>query len=399
MKRYILIITIIIFFAIFKQPMHIYAKTVSQIDKELNQLQEKAQKAEREKEVSEKKQQKSQLYIQKNKRFLEQVHNEIDSVSIELTQISFNIEKSEEELKQSSIKLDEAKRRLKERSNWRESRIRLIYTERTNSYLDLLLSSTNLSDFFERADLLKEIVIQDRIVIDEYKRDKVILEEQQKNFRANYLKLEALRMDAKERNSILQKKEKEKQQLIAKYNMEIEEFEDISEDQEAILIKLAAKRAILEKEKNKIRSTQIYAYKEVNTKDDKGSMALPIPGARLSSQFGTRVHPVTGEIKMHKGVDFAAPQGTEIRASEDGVVIVAEWWSGYGNTVIIDHGDSIWTLYAHIRDNGFEIAKGDTVKRGQAIAQVGSTGTATGNNLHFEVRINGNPIDPLPYVQ
>ncbi len=379
--------------------MHIYAKTVSQIDKELNQLQEKAQKAEREKEVSEKKQQKSQLYIQKNKRFLEQVHNEIDSVSIELTQISFNIEKSEEELKQSSIKLDEAKRRLKERSNWRESRIRLIYTERTNSYLDLLLSSTNLSDFFERADLLKEIVIQDRIVIDEYKRDKVILEEQQKNFRANYLKLEALRMDAKERNSILQKKEKEKQQLIAKYNMEIEEFEDISEDQEAILIKLAAKRAILEKEKNKIRSTQIYAYKEVNTKDDKGSMALPIPGARLSSQFGTRVHPVTGEIKMHKGVDFAAPQGTEIRASEDGVVIVAEWWSGYGNTVIIDHGDSIWTLYAHIRDNGFEIAKGDTVKRGQAIAQVGSTGTATGNNLHFEVRINGNPIDPLPYVQ
>ncbi|ECH9276471.1 M23 family peptidase, partial [Salmonella enterica subsp. enterica] len=75
-----------------------------------------------------------------------------------------------------------------------------------------------------------------------------------------------------------------------------------------------------------------------------------------------------------------------------------EWWSGYGNTVIVDHGDSVWTLYAHIRNNGIKVKKGDTVKRGQKIAEVGSTGTATGNNLHFEVRIDGKPVDPLPYL-
>lgn len=127
-------------------------------------------------------------------------------------------------------------------------------------------------------------------------------------------------------------------------------------------------------------------------------MALPVSGARLSSNYGTRVHPISGQVKKHTGVDLAAPQGTDIRAAEGGVVIVAEWWSGYGNTVIIDHGDNVWTLYGHIRNGGIKVEKGDKVKRGQKIAEVGSTGNSTGPHLHFEVRINGSPVDPSPYL-
>ncbi len=127
-------------------------------------------------------------------------------------------------------------------------------------------------------------------------------------------------------------------------------------------------------------------------------MSLPVSGARLSSGYGTRVHPITGKTKGHTGVDLAAPQGTDIHAAEGGVVIVAEWWSGYGNTVIIDHGDNVWTLYGHIRNDGIKVEKGEHVKKGQKIAEVGSTGNSTGPHLHFEVRINGSPVDPMPYL-
>ncbi|MNI10557.1 Murein DD-endopeptidase MepM [compost metagenome] len=127
-------------------------------------------------------------------------------------------------------------------------------------------------------------------------------------------------------------------------------------------------------------------------------MSVPVNGARLSSGYGTRVHPITGKVKAHTGVDLAASEGTDIHAAEGGIVIVAEWWGGYGNTVIIDHGDNVWTLYGHIRNGGLKVEKGEQVKKGQKIAEVGSTGNSTGPHCHFEVRINGNPVDPMPYL-
>ncbi|MNJ49417.1 Murein DD-endopeptidase MepM [compost metagenome] len=193
--------------------------------------------------------------------------------------------------------------------------------------------------------------------------------------------------------------------MIAQYHAEIEESDDISEEQEQLLIELATKRAALEKEKNKLKAAQVYTYKRSSSssgsggfKGNGGAMALPVSGARLSSGYGTRVHPISGQVKKHTGVDLAAPQGTDIKAAEGGVVIVAEWWSGYGNTVIIDHGDNLWTLYGHIRNGGIKVEKGEQVKRGQKVAEVGSTGNSTGPHLHFEVRINGSPVDPSPYL-
>ncbi|GGN93035.1 M23 family metallopeptidase [Saccharibacillus kuerlensis] len=129
-----------------------------------------------------------------------------------------------------------------------------------------------------------------------------------------------------------------------------------------------------------------------------GSMLIPVDHYRMSSNYGTRVHPITGKVKKHTGVDMAGPQGTAIHAAEGGVVTVAQWWNGYGNTVIIDHGNGVWTLYGHIRDGGLLVSPGQTVQRGQKIAEMGSTGNSTGPHLHFEVRINGEPVDPNPYL-
>ena len=125
----------------------------------------------------------------------------------------------------------------------------------------------------------------------------------------------------------------------------------------------------------------------------KALMKTPINGARLSSPYGMRKHPIDGYNKMHKGTDFAAPMGTPIMASGDGVVIKASWCGGGGNCVKIRHNSSYTTVYAHMSKFAANIKKGKRVKQGQTIGYVGSTGKSTGPHLHYEVIHNGKRIN------
>ncbi len=116
----------------------------------------------------------------------------------------------------------------------------------------------------------------------------------------------------------------------------------------------------------------------------------------VTSGFGYRIHPVYGSRKLHSGLDVSGPRGTPISAAGEGIVLSAGWQGGYGNTVIIDNGGGISTLYGHMSQ--IKASVGDTVNRGDVIGLVGATGTATGNHLHFEVRVNGQATDPRPYL-
>ncbi|MFZ4677030.1 MAG: M23 family metallopeptidase, partial [Nodosilinea sp.] len=118
--------------------------------------------------------------------------------------------------------------------------------------------------------------------------------------------------------------------------------------------------------------------------------------ANISSGFGNRVHPILGYSRFHAGIDFAASYGSTVRAADSGQVIFAGWYGGYGQTVIIDHGSGLSTLYAH--NSRLLVQEGQSVQQGQAISAVGSTGLSTGPHLHFEVRQNGNPVDPAGYL-
>ncbi|WP_404789344.1 murein hydrolase activator EnvC family protein [Altericista sp. CCNU0014] len=126
-----------------------------------------------------------------------------------------------------------------------------------------------------------------------------------------------------------------------------------------------------------------------------GQFLLPSDGP-VTSIFGWRVHPILGTSRFHNGVDFGADYGSLIRAADNGVVISAEWMGGYGNTVIIDHGNGLTTLYGHASQ--IYVAAGQAVQKGQPVAAVGSTGLSTGPHLHFEVRNGGEPIDPMPFL-
>jgi murein DD-endopeptidase MepM/ murein hydrolase activator NlpD len=126
-----------------------------------------------------------------------------------------------------------------------------------------------------------------------------------------------------------------------------------------------------------------------------GRFSLPSDGF-ISSSFGWRTHPILGYQRFHAGVDFGADYGSTIRAADRGSVIFAGWYGGYGLTVIVDHGGGLTSLYAHTSE--VYVKQGQTVQKGEAIAAVGSTGLSTGPHLHFEVRANGEPIDPMPYL-
>ena len=127
-----------------------------------------------------------------------------------------------------------------------------------------------------------------------------------------------------------------------------------------------------------------------------GVLAVPIPGAPITSGFGPRVHPIYGDVRMHTGIDFGAAAGTPIHAAADGVVVSAGPLGGYGNATVIDHGNGLATLYGH--QSSIAVAPGQRVSRGQVIGYVGCTGLCTGPHLHFEVRVRGTPVDPMQYL-
>jgi murein DD-endopeptidase MepM/ murein hydrolase activator NlpD len=120
---------------------------------------------------------------------------------------------------------------------------------------------------------------------------------------------------------------------------------------------------------------------------------LPLASAALSSRFGARYHPILGGWRQHSGVDLAAATGTPVIAPSPGVVVAAQWWGGYGLFVAIDHGKGMQTRYGHL--SAVAVAPGQQVKMGQVLGYVGSTGNSTGPHLHYEMRLNGQPLDPL----
>lgn len=123
----------------------------------------------------------------------------------------------------------------------------------------------------------------------------------------------------------------------------------------------------------------------------------PIEGFRFTSEYGMREHPVLGGVRMHKGVDLAAPIGTAVYATADGMVEKAEWFGGYGLFVAVDHGGSLETRYGHM--SRLNVAAGQMVHKGQVLGYVGMTGRTTGPHLHYEVRVAGEAVNPLPYMQ
>ena len=302
---------------------------------------------------------------------------EIDNLEAEETALISYIEEAEADLIEYTEQYETAKDLL-------EARLVAMYEMGDIKYLDVLFNSENLSDFLSRYYLISEIAESDYEIVATYEDSKS--------------KMESITASLKEKKEELEqdKVDKEKYQ-ISLSNMEIlrnNKIASLNEEELAIYEQI-------EEYMNEISSieTEIKALALQNIGETYigGTMIWPTPGyTTITSYFGMRTHPITGIYKLHTGVDIGAPYGASFVASNDGVVIKAEYNTAYGNMVMIDHGGGVITLYAH----GSEIlvSVGDTVTQGTEVLKVGSTGYSTGAHAHFEIRIDGEYVDPLDYV-
>lgn len=264
----------------------------------------------------------------------------------------------------------------------RQERLVAYYKCGSLSFWDTLLASESITDFFYRYRLMDEIVSYDNKLLKELDDDKKAIEEQKVALENNKAVCEN-KKDVAEAQKVALKDTKE---VRVTYLSKLEKTEDLLEES---IDELQKKADALTEELKKLASSS------TNSTYTGGTMTWPLPGYyTITSKFGNRLHPVLKVYKMHTGVDIAGAgcNGKNVVAAADGKVINAGWISGYGYTVMIDHGGGIVTLYAHSQK--LLVKVGDQVKRGQAIMLVGSTGYATGPHVHFEVRVNGKYVDP-----
>jgi murein DD-endopeptidase MepM/ murein hydrolase activator NlpD len=289
------------------------------------------------------------------------------------------ISDAEEHLRQTEIALAEAIANYNKQDELVRTRLQVMYQNSGATLLDTLLESHSVVEFYERLHYMSVISENDSEMIER-------LEEARQDVEVK----KELQKQAKE---FLEQKASEKEERLQQLKTDRSKIEgEISRSKKEI--------ANLEKEIDKMieeskRLNSVIKNLSTKKKYTGGSMTWPCPSSSvITSPFGNRKHPILRKYKLHTGVDIGADKGASIVAANSGTVIMAQYdKNGYGNMVVIDHGGGITTLYAHA--SKILVKVGQDVKSGEVIAKVGSTGLSTGNHLHFEVRVNGEPKDPM----
>lgn len=333
---------------------------------------------------------------------LQYIEEELSSAVVKIEELDDKIRNAEKEIAQMDTKLVELEANVNEISESlekveksyqankkiMEDRLVVMYECGNVSYLDLLLSSANLVEFLSNYYFIEEMIKSDNELLESIEQQKNEIEAKKEQLDKEKAELKLLKVKQEQTRIIMQNNKTMQQNQIDRLSdderilqQKIQEYKEEEERIEA-LIQLAANN---------------YEYSGEFTG---GVMAWPIAksGTYITSGYSVREHPIQGITKFHTGIDIGnAGFGAPVIAAADGVVTLASYYGGYGNCVMINHGNGVSTLYGH----GQKILTtvGTEVKKGDLIMEVGSTGMSTGPHLHFEVRINGSHVNPLPYLQ
>lgn len=294
--------------------------------------------------------------------------------------------------------LVEAERLEKEQLDRYRSRVRAMEENGSLGYLALILKTTSLGELLTAMDDIGEIMESDKELEDAYIAARKNTEEvkaEYEEYRADInAKQDVLRAEQAE----LEKDIEEAIKLILDIQNNLEErqaeYDEIMAAEDAANANIDKLVAELEAQRRAEQANNGGGSSGAGSgANSTGSFIWPVASyVYVSSRFGQRVHPITGEIKNHTGIDIASNQGTTIYAADGGTITLAAWNGGYGNCVMIDHGNGYVTLYGHM--SSIAVSQGQTVSQGDTIGYVGSTGNSTGPHLHFEVLKNGTRIDP-----
>jgi len=436
----------------------LFADEIDDLEAQQRQLEEEAALAQAMADASEEQLRQAQAELEAAKAELQELTDQINEVGNRIIVLNKKIEENEEKLALTEAELAQAREDLKVYYAALKSRIQMMYESDRSSYLEILLNASNISEFFSKLEYISQVVEYDNNIMEQLDACRETIQKSKEAIEKTKAELEADRAAEQKEQDALILVSNEQAEVVARleaneltcqamrdemqaevdsiwaqwYSAEAEK-EQIEEERRQEQERLEQERLEQEKQEQENQGSSDEETGDGYTEPDgdeeyydpsdepeagdeadraldygwstwpgigNGSLAWPVDCYVLSSLYGPRVHPVTGEYRNHGGIDFCAGYGQNIYAAGSGEVIIANstdsWGGGYGYYIMIQHDNGLTTLYAHC--SSITVTEGEYVSAGQTIGYIGSTGLSTGPHLHFEVYDGGVRQDPEDYL-
>ena len=319
-----------------------------------------------------------------NMQELQNLDNQIAQSQDELNNINTNINDLMKQISENEEKLSKTQEEFDKIQVLLDARIIKMYETPKFEFLQVILASKNVTEFLSTYYAMKELAESDKELLDTVKKQKDDIETTKKILAEKKQQVVTNKQTQQKKAQVLANTKTMRQYYISKLSTEEQELQ-----------------AKIDEYNNQVSTIEaeikLMALNSISADYIGGALTWPIPGyTTITSEYGMRVHPITGAYKLHTGTDIGAPMGADFVAMAKGVVTKASMTPAYGNMVIIDHGGGVQTLYAHGSEILVQI--GQEVEAGTPVLKVGSTGYSTGPHAHFEIRINGQPVNPMDYL-
>ena len=334
--------------------------------------------------------------------YVRKLDSQLETLNVEVNRLEGNIRDKEKTIEETAVKLDEAGKVEKKQYEAMKKRIKYMYEKGDSSYLDILLQSKSMSELLNRAEYISKISEYDRNMLDQYAAVKDGIADDKAQLEKEKAELVVLQEQTTSKKNSVETLVNEKSAELKKVNSQIgtktaqvEAYEKDIKAQEDKIKQIEAEIKRQEEEARKKAEAAGQKYNTVSIGNIKFIWPCP-SSSRITSGFGGRESPTEGASSNHQGIDIGAPTGSNIVAAADGTVTISTYSYSAGNYIMLNHGGGVSTVYMHCSQ--LLVSAGDTVKQGQVIAKVGSTGYSTGPHLHFGVRLNGSYVNPAKCV-
>lgn len=375
--KYVLIITLIILLIICSLCKFVYAEDISELQIQSNELAEQLNETNNRLQVV-------QEELSERMQQLQEVDTQIAQSQEELNTINIQVNELMTQIKENEQKLEKIQKEQNEIQELLDTRLIAMYKAPKLQSLDVLLGSKNISEFLGNYYAMKQLEENDTKLLKTVKEQKEEIETTKQILVEKKKQIVTNKQTQQKKSQVLANSKKMREYYISKLTTQELELQTQIDTYNAQVLEIESEIKLL-------------ALNSISEDYIGGAMKWPVPGyIGITSEFGMRVHPITGAYKLHTGVDIGAPIGTSFVAAANGIVTKATFNTAYGNMVIIDHGGGVQTLYAH--GNEIIAQVGQEVSTGTEVLKVGSTGYSTGPHAHFEIRINGQTVNPLEFL-
>lgn len=354
-----------------------YAEDITDLQTESKELTEQLNTANNQLKVVQDKLSEAMQQLQEVDEQIAQSQEELNKVNVQVEDLMAKIEENEAKLNKTQKEFDDLKDTI-------DNRVIALYETPKLKYLEVILTSKSFTEILSNYYNIKELIEFDTDLLEKVKKQKSDIETTKKI------------LAEQKKQAVTQKQNQQKKAQVLSNTKKMREYytNKLSDEEKQLQAKVDEYNEQVSSIEAEIKQL---ALNSISADYIGGAFTWPVPGhLSLTSLYGMRVHPITGAYKLHTGIDISAPLNTSFVAAANGIVSKATYNTAYGNMVIIDHGGGVQTLYAH--GNEILVQLGQTVKAGDEILKVGSTGYSTGPHAHFEIRINGQTVNPLDYL-